>query len=142
MKYFEDSLEIINTNRDHAYSLIRIFLGIALFVRGLILLTDASVIANLAGGQDLYWWHSLIMASHLVGGILLTLGYLTRLAAFIQLPILVGAVFIFHLNEGLGRAGQALELSVLVMFLLFIFLLYGAGLFSLDNFSAKKKSSS
>lgn len=142
MKSFEDSINWLNTHRDHAYSMIRIFLGIALFVRGIIMFSNPSAITSLAGGQNLYFWHSVIMVAHIVGGILLAIGYQTRFAALLQLPILIGAVFFVHLGQGLVAEGQSLELSVLVMFLLVVYLLFGAGLFALDNRINKEGSSS
>jgi len=45
----------------------------------------------------------------LVGGAMLTIGFLTRLAAFVQIPILAGAVFIVHRQDGLFAMGQSLE---------------------------------
>ena len=142
MKRFGEILNWLDTHRDLAYSIIRIFLGIALLVRGIILLSNPSEITSLAGMQKEYWWYSLIMGAHLIGGILLALGYQTRLAAAFQLPILIGAVFFIHLEKGLIAVGQSLELAVLVMFILFIYLLFGSGLLALDNFVGKKKSSS
>jgi putative oxidoreductase len=142
MKSFEESINWLNTHREHAYSMIRIFLGIVLFVRGIIMFSNPSAITSLAGGQNLYYWHSVIMVAHLFGGILLALGYQTRLAALLQLPILIGAVFFVHLGQGLVAEGQSLELSVLVMFLLVVYLLFGSGLFALDNAKNKKDSSS
>ena len=133
MKKFNDLLIWFNTKHELAYSLIRIFLGIALLVRGLVLLLNPAAITSLAGGREDYWWYSLIMVAHVFGGIFLTIGFQTRLAALLQLPIIIGAVFFIHLKEGLISVGQSLELSVLVMFLLFIYFLFGAGQLSFDN---------
>jgi len=133
MKKIDDILLLLNTNLDYAYSIIRIFLGMALFVRGVVMMTDPSAIINIAGAQQLYWLHSLVMVAHVIGGALLAIGYQTRLAAVIQLPILVGAVFFVHLEQGLLAMGQSLELSVLVMFLLLIYFLFGGGNLAIDK---------
>lgn len=140
MKLFNEIAEWFNTNHDLAYSLIRIFLGIALFVRGLILLSDPAAISELAGEDKLYWWYSYITIIHLIGGLLLTLGLLTRIAAFLQIPILLGAVFFIHMWQGLMTEGQSLELSVLVLVLLIVYLLFGSSSLSLDNYFSKRKS--
>ena len=122
-----------NENRDLAYSAIRVFLGTALFVRGLVLFLNPDTITSLAGGREDYWWYSLVTIAHIFGGIFLTIGFQTRLAAFLQLPILFFAVFFLHLNEGLAAVGQSLELSAMVLFLLVIYFLFGSGPLSIDN---------
>ena len=45
---------------------------------------------------------------------------ITRIAALVQIPILAGAVFIVHRQDGLFALGQSLEFSALVLFLLCI----------------------
>jgi hypothetical protein len=64
---------------------------------------------------------------------MLAIGIFARVAAIIQIPILIGAVFFFHLGEGLFSQSQSLELSVLVLFLLILFALFGAGTYSVDE---------
>ncbi len=140
MKLFNEIVEWFNTNHDLAYSFIRIFLGIALFVHGLILLSDPAAISELAGQNKLYWWFSYITIIHIIAGLLLTFGLLTRIAALLQIPILVGAVFFIHINQGLVTEGQSLELAALVLALLIIFFLFGSSSLSLDNYLAKRKS--
>jgi putative oxidoreductase len=76
--------------------------------------------------------HYVILA-HFVGGLLLTLGFLTRIAALVQVPILAGAVFFVHRQEGLLAPTQSLEFSALVLFLLLVFVVSGAGSFSIDH---------
>lgn len=141
MEKLTNLLNWFNSKHEFAYSIIRVFLGVALLIRGLILLFNPSSITSLAGGREDYWWYSLIMVAHVFGGVFLTVGFQTRLAAFLQLPIIVGAVFFIHLKEGLLSTGQSLELSVLVMFLLFVYFLFGAGQFSLDNKNSSDKLS-
>jgi uncharacterized membrane protein YphA (DoxX/SURF4 family) len=140
MKLFNKIVEWFNTNHDLAYSFIRIILGIALFVRGLILLSDPAAISELAGENKLYWWYSYITIIHLIAGLLLTLGLITRIAALLQIPILVGAVFFIHMRQGLVTEGQSLELSALVLVLLIIYFLFGSSSLSLDNYIARRKS--
>ena len=58
---------------------------------------------------------------------------LSRIAALVQIPILVGAVFFVHRQDGLFALGQSLEFSALVLFLLCIVAIAGAGKLSLDH---------
>ena len=139
MKIFNEIVEWLNTNHDLAYSIIRMFLGAALFVRGLILLSDPAAISELAGLNNLYWWFSYITIIHIIAGLLLTLGLLTRIAALLQIPILAGAVFFIHLDQGLMSGEQSLELSVLVLVLLVLYFIFGSGTLSLDHFFAGRK---
>lgn len=141
MKLFEEKINWLNTHDDYAYSFIRIFLGITLFIRGIIMFSNPSAITDLIGGRELFFWYSIIMVAHIAGGLLLTIGFQTRFAAAIQIPILFGAVFFIHLGQGLVAEGQSLELSVLVMFLLLVYLFFGSGILALDNKKMNKQLS-
>jgi uncharacterized membrane protein YphA (DoxX/SURF4 family) len=64
--------------------------------------------------------------AHLLGGILLILGVLTRFACLVNIPILVGAVF--FVNTALySRPNPEVLLSILVLLLLICFLVVGNG---------------
>jgi uncharacterized membrane protein YphA (DoxX/SURF4 family) len=118
--WFENHINI-------AYSLIRIFLGFALCIRGLLFMLDPQTLTNLAGEPQNFWIFAYTSVGHLIGGFLLGIGWFVRVAALIQIPILLGAVFTIHLRVGLLTSGQSLELSVLVLFLLVVFFLFGDG---------------
>ena len=138
MKPLATILYWLETHRDLGYSLIRIYLGIVLFVRGWILLSDPSAITELAGAQQVYWWYGYVIGAHMGGGLLLTLGFLTRWAALLQIPILLGAVFFIHMEQGLMTVGQNLEVAALVLVLLLVYLLFGSGVLSIDYSLAEK----
>lgn len=59
------------------------------------------------------------------------------LAAAVQVPILVGAVFLVHLREGLF-ASQNLEFALLVLFLLVLTVVHGGGGLSADHAMDKR----
>jgi uncharacterized membrane protein YphA (DoxX/SURF4 family) len=64
--------------------------------------------------------------AHILGGILLILGVLTRFACLVNIPILIGAVF--FVNTALySRPNPEVLLSVLVLLLLICFLVVGNG---------------
>jgi len=140
MKIFETVLTWLDNHNDIAYSFIRFFLGAALFVRGAILSSDPAEITQLAGSNQYYWWYSYIFVIHIICGLLLAIGLYARLASFLQIPILIGAVFFLHLKHGLATVEQSLELSALVLVLLVVYFLFGSGVLSVDNYIAKKKS--
>ena len=142
MKRLGEIIHWLETQRDLAYALIRFYLGLVLFVRGWLFLYDPSVITELSGAQTVYWWYAYIISAHLLGGALLTLGFLTRFAALFQVPILAGAIIFIHLEDGLMTVGQSLELATLVLALLLVFALFGPGPLSIDHQVAARKAES
>ena len=89
------------THREHWLDCIRIYLGLGLLARGLLLITNTSpgYIVDFFQRAGQSWLGTgflmhYVMIAHFVGGLLLTIGFLTRLAALVQIPILVGAVFV------------------------------------------------
>lgn len=122
-----------------SYLLIRVFLGFALFIRGALFIADQEPLMTLIVQKGLDWFFPTLMVhyitlAHLMGGLMLIFGLLTRTAALVQVPILFGAVFFVHLSEGLFATGQSLELAVLVLFLLLVVFAFGSGDISLDYY--------
>ncbi|MEM6328131.1 MAG: DoxX family membrane protein [Bacteroidota bacterium] len=124
-----------DTHRDIALDLVRIYLGLGLFFRGIVFLNDSSTFFDLAGGDAfaaagvaLY-----VGLAHLGGGLLLALGLLTRVAALLQIPVLLGATFLIHLPESLLTANQSFAFSALVLALLSLYAVWGGGRWSLDR---------
>lgn len=129
--------EWIESNRDIAFDLVRIYLGIGLLVRGWLFIADSSAFSGLMAdaGTGAFISSGLahyVALAHVGGGLLMALGLLTRAAALVQIPVLIGAVFFVHLDDGLLAAGQSLEFSTLVLFLLVLIFLHGSGRLSLD----------
>jgi uncharacterized membrane protein YphA (DoxX/SURF4 family) len=131
-----DSFRRLNANRHLVLDAIRVYLGAGLFFRGLVLLLTDTGLQQLTGGAAPSVTTSgiafYITTAHLVGGALLVVGLYTRLAALVQLPILIGAVLLVHWQDGLLSANQSLEFSALVLFLMTLVVLFGGGRWSLD----------
>ncbi|MBO6573884.1 MAG: DoxX family protein [Rhodothermales bacterium] len=135
-------LEFGNTHNDAALDIIRTFLGFALFVRGVLFIADADrILALIQDEQMSYLLPAVALqiaaATHLLGGLMLSAGLLTRLGALIQIPVLLGAVYISAQGGGLFLPDQSLELSVLVLFVLGVLFVFGSGKLSVDNFLFK-----
>jgi uncharacterized membrane protein YphA (DoxX/SURF4 family) len=118
---------------------VRIYLGLGLFIRGLFIITNtrADFIQTLIENRAYPWLITVgllhyVAIAHLIGGLMLMFGLLTRIAAWVQIPVLAGAI-LMHRTEGLMTSGQSLELSMLVLFLLVTFAFAGAGPLSVDN---------
>ena len=120
-------LKKFEKRQDLAYAHIRIFLGLALAIRGLMLMANPESITELIREEKMYVGHALIAISQLFGGFFIAIGFFTRLASLCLIPVLLGAIVLVHASEGLMAAGQSLELAVLVLFLLVVYMIYGAG---------------
>ena len=121
---------------------IRIYLGVGLMVRGALFIGNPDVLIDFLRRTHM-WFVPLaaaqyVVAAHLCGGILLALGLGTRLAAAVQIPPLLGAVLFVHIGEGLLTAGQSLEFAALVLAMLSVFSVFGAGRVSLDAWITKR----
>ncbi len=129
----------IASSREIHFDLMRVYLGVGLFVKGLRFALDDSLLEEALHSSDRLAFAATavrhyIPLAHLGGGLLLALGLLTRVSALFQLPILLGAAFIVYLPEGLLRYTQDFEFTALVLFLLMLIVLHGAGPLSVDHY--------
>jgi len=125
---------------------IRIVLGILIFFKGIAIVSNTAVLQDLLLENNVFGFSGM-MASvaihivgfvHLVGGILITLGLLTRFAVVIQIPILLCAVFFVNLARGFSILNSELWLSIIVLLLLVLFWVIGSGPFSVDHQMKRK----
>jgi uncharacterized membrane protein YphA (DoxX/SURF4 family) len=132
-----DAAQDLDENRQLGLDLLRIYLGLALFVRGALFVARPEILLGMIQSSGGWFWPAAIghyvAGAHIVGGLLLAAGFYTRLAALVQIPILLAAVFIAHWGEGLLGRGQALELAGLVLIMLVVFAFFGAGPLSFDH---------
>lgn len=132
----ESFLVWLKENREMAIEVLRIYLGIALLIKGIQFLTNPEQAASYMAMVSFAFFEFLsihvVAMVHIAGGFLLAIGLLSRIAALIQVPILLGAVFFVHLQQGLFTKAQNLEFVILVLFLLLVFVVYGGGRFSVD----------
>jgi len=66
-----------------------------------------------------------IAFAHILGGILLILGVLTRFACLIQIPVLIGAII--FVNSSMYKPFSAMALPIIVLLLVIWFLIIGNG---------------
>lgn len=123
------------------FDLVRMFLGAALLVRGVWFALNPNAFSEMAGDRPVDWLTYYVLIGHIVGGLLLVIGLFTRLAAVIQIPILVSAVFFVSIDSGLASGNQSLELSGLVLIILAVILIFGPGQMSMDYKRFGKKGS-
>ena len=112
--------------------IVRMLLGAFLCYKGIDFLMNLGTMLGLLTNRTSFGSFTTMLMSnyvafaHLLGGILLILGVLTRFACLVNIPILVGAVF--FVNTALySRPNPEVLLSVLVLLLLICFLVVGNG---------------
>ena len=127
-----------NQLRLFSYDLIRFYLGVGLFLKGIQFMTQPKVLefwikmTQISGLSKLLIYY--VVFSHICGGLFLSIGIGTRIAAFMQIPVLIGAVIFVHSKEGLFTYSHNLEFTIFILFLLLIYIIAGAGKYSVDHF--------
>ena len=127
-----------NSHRPGFLDLFRLALGAFITYKGLYFITHMSTLEMTTAGINIYFAgltlaHYIIFA-HILGGPLIFFGLFTRIVCIIQLPILIGAVFMVNAPRGFLSIGQHMELwlSIVVLIGLLIFVVFGAGRYSID----------
>lgn len=142
MQRLDHASSWIDEHRDVVFDLIRIYLGIGLFVKGLEFLSEPEFLAAQlrASGEAGYRFDFIktllahyVPLAHIGGGLLLAAGLLTRIATALQIPVLAAAVFLAYAEEGLLTHNQELKFTALVLFLLILILIHGPGRLSVDH---------
>ena len=115
--------------------LLRIALGVFLFIKGINFMGDSVMLMqlfkpmeNLAGGMVIVHY---VAPAHFVGGMLIAFGLLTRWAIIAQIPILIGAIAINFVGE---LNSYNLMLATITSLVCLFFLIYGSGKHSLDYY--------
>ncbi|MYI84519.1 MAG: DoxX family protein, partial [Rhodothermaceae bacterium] len=131
--------------RAHAFDLLRMYLGLGLLIRGMLFIADANSFMDLVGANSSAMLRSTVLLhyvamSHLLGGFMLLTGLLSRVGALIQIPVLMGAVFVEEMAGGLTAGTQGFEIAMLTLFLLILIFLYGSGKISSDYYFFKRTS--
>lgn len=124
-----------NAHTYYSLDILRIIVGVFLFWKGVSFLTNteyynqlAEPIKNLGGGMLIVHY---VVAAHMMGGIMIIVGLLTRWAIAAQLPILLGAFLVNFIGE--MNVGNMI-LSFLLFAICVFFLFYGSGKHSADYY--------
>ena len=127
--------------------IVRIALGVFLVYKAVDFLNNMSDLVTLMSQNTSFGSFAYILAghyvvfAHLLGGILLIFGVLTRFACVIQIPVLIGAIFFVGTNKEMLRPYSELLVSIIVLLLLCYFLIAGNGPLSVKlEEQAKAKS--
>ncbi|GAA4773016.1 MULTISPECIES: DoxX family protein [Flavobacterium] len=124
-----------NAHTYYSLDILRIIVGVFLFWKGVSFLTNTEYynqlsepIKNLGGGMLIVHY---VVAAHMMGGIMIIVGLLTRWAIAAQLPILLGAFLVNFIGE--MNVGNMI-LSFLLFVICVFFLFYGSGKHSADYY--------
>ena len=121
----------------------RIALGVFLLLKGIGFMENSAYLKDLIENQHVMLVSSdLLMAlvyyvtfAHLVGGTMIAIGTLTRLASIVQIPIVLAAVFLTDFFQ--SPVNTMAWPSIVALVLLVLFTVIGSGPFSLDRYLAK-----
>lgn len=115
------------------FVILRVMLGLILAIRGIFFITSIQPLFHLIkssslSGLNMDMTLALVISwVHLLGGTFIILGLLTRISAWAQIPILIGAVLFINLNSSLSQSFSELLLSVFVLILSVLFAIAGGG---------------
>ena len=120
-------------------SVLRIYLGAALAIKGIYFITDMNALETQLGDnfgqtQNLIAWF--VVFAHSVGGVALALGFVTRAAATLNAIVLAGATVIHMVgagSEGMFGANLDFQFAMLILVTLVVLIWRGADRFSLDR---------
>lgn len=127
-----------NSHRPAFLDIIRIILGVFITYKGLYFVSNMNDLQMTASGINTYFAgaylaHYVVFA-HVLGGPLIAVGLFTRIVSVIQLPVLIGAVFMVNYPSGHFALGHHMELwtSLAVLLALVVVIIFGAGNYSID----------
>ncbi len=124
-----------NAHSYYPLDILRIALGVFLFLKGINFLSNSQILVdllkpvqNLAGAIIVIHY---VAPAHLIGGILIAFGLLTRWSVIGQLPLLIGAIAINFVGE---MSISNLIIAGVILLLCVFFLFYGSGKHSVDYY--------
>jgi putative oxidoreductase len=129
-----------DTHHPKFLDFVRIALGIFLLLKGIAFMENTAYLKELIDSQNVVDLSPVVLMilvyyvtfAHMVGGILIAVGILTRLGCIIQIPIVLGAVFLTGIfQEPINSMAWP---SITALILLLLFTILGSGPISLDKY--------
>lgn len=137
-----------NSHRPGFLDFFRIALGAFITYKGVVFASNIESLKMTVEGLNMAYLgivlaHYVIFA-HLLCGPLIVFGVLTRIMCLVQVPILIGAIVLVNAPKGFLSVGNHMELevSILVLVGLIVFMVFGAGKFSIDEKRRQEKARS
>ena len=107
----ESNLTVIKKGQGQPkwFIILRVILGFILFWKGISFIHDSSRLGEMLHSSGIGLFDTnvetialIITYVHLLGGLLIAVGLKTRLAAIIQIPILIGAIIFVNMKAGMS----------------------------------------
>jgi len=129
-----------DTHHPKFLDLVRVALGVFLLLKGVAFMENTAYLGSIIESQrviDVSPGLLMVLVyyvtfAHMIGGILIALGILTRPASIIQLPIVLGAIFLTGVFK--EPVNTMVWPSVTAFILLLVFTIIGSGPISLDRY--------
>jgi uncharacterized membrane protein YphA (DoxX/SURF4 family) len=122
-----------NAHTYYSLDIIRVGLGVFIFYKGLYFMTNTLLLSSLIEPLKNYVGEIILLhylvPAHLIGGLLIIIGLLTRWAVAAQIPVLISALFV---NIVLNMNILNLITILITLFISVFFLFYGSGKNSVD----------
>jgi putative oxidoreductase len=130
--------------RNKLFDYLRIILGVFIVYKGVTFTQDITALQEMSETVNVMlaaFLSSYVTTVHMIGGALLVFGLFTRWMCLIQIPILLGAVFLVNFPKGfLSMAGNIeFGTSIIVLIGLVFFFFMGAGANSIDAMRRRDK---
>jgi putative oxidoreductase len=136
-----------DTHHPRWMDIVRIALGAFLVYKGIEFLQNMTTMTSLLSENLSFSSFALLLighyvvSAHILGGLLMVGGILTRFACLIQIPVLLGAVILVNPSaDNIWKPFSEWYLAVLVLLLLIYFLVAGNGPWSFQLTEETKES--
>jgi len=117
--------------------LLRIVVGVIIFYQGVMFVHNGEALDEIINRSSIGGW-AFILEHHvaftlLVGGILISIGLITRWAIAFQFPVFLGMIINQHATHGLYSVYSDLGLAYGITIVLILLFIMGPGFFSVDQ---------
>ncbi|MEY4573594.1 MAG: hypothetical protein RLZ10_2885 [Bacteroidota bacterium] len=123
--------------------LFRVALGLMLFIKGINFIRNdgilRQVLSEAALIKKLSILELLIPLVHILGGFFILIGIYTRKAAMVQLPLVIGAIFVLLNAREYAFFNTEMFFAITILLLLLLYLKFGDGFYSWGNLIKKEK---
>jgi len=126
-----------------AVLLFRVILGGALFIKGVDFVRNKVVLKQVISETGYLDRFSFLEVAipwiHLLGGVFIAIGMYTRIVIFIQIPIVIGAVFVLLNTKNTSFQSPEMIFAVIILIMLLVYLKFGDGFYSWRNLINKER---
>ena len=126
-----------------AVLLFRVILGGALFIKGVDFVRNKVVLKQVISETDFLDKFSFLEVAipwvHILGGLFIAIGLYTRIVIFVQIPIVISAIFVLLNTKNTSYQSPEMIFAVIILIMLLIYLKFGDGFYSWRNLIHKER---